>query len=201
MLTDHQRNSMLDEMMKLLGEEFEIARDGKKNTVKGAKNKQQATHRKYIEFYPGTDVKAGDVLIRKLSGEEWLVEEIDHQAIQGKLFSVKAYYETSFERKKLSVQPVSYTFNNSSNIIAGSQAAATMNVNIGEIESAIEKNGGTEKAELLAMVMEIKEAFEKQDKLSRGSLARFSETLEKHSWITSSLIQLLGSAAIQYFIR
>lgn len=201
MLSDHERNRMLDDMMNLTGEEFEIARDGKKSTVKGVKNSQKATNRKYIQFYPGTDVKAGDVLIRKLSGDEWLVVEIDHQAIQGKLFSVNAYYQTSFEREKPSVQSVSYTFNNSSNIIAGSQAAATMNVNIGEIEAAIEKHGGTDKAELLAMVMEIKEAFEKQDTLSKGSLARFSETLEKHSWITGSLIQLLGSAAIQFFIR
>lgn len=201
MLSDHERIRMLDDMMKLTGEDFEIARDGKKSTVKGVKNSQKATNRKYIQFYPGTDVKAGDVLIRKLSGDEWLVVEIDHQAIQGKLFSVNAYYQTSFEREKPSVQSVSYTFNNSSNIIAGSQAAATMNVNIGEIEAAIEKHGGTDKAELLAMVMEIKEAFEKQDTLSKGSLARFSETLEKHSWITGSLIQLLGNAAIQFFIR
>jgi len=192
---------MLDDMMGLTGEEFEITRDGEKRTVKGVKNRQKATNRSYVQFYPGTDVKAGDILIRKLSGDEWLVVEIDHQAIQGKLFSVNAYYQTSFEREKPSVQSVSYTFHNSSNIIAGSQATATMNVNIGEIEVAIEKNGGTDKAELLAMVMEIKEAFEKQDTLSKGSLARFSETLEKHSWITGSLIQLLGSAAIQFFIR
>lgn len=201
MLSDHERNRMLDDMMKLAGEEFEIARNGKKSTVKGAKNRQNSTNRKYIEFFPGTDVKEGDVLIRKISGDEWLVEEIDHHVIEGKLFSVKAFYQTKFEREKPSLQPVSYTFNNSSNIIAGSQAAATLNVNIGAIEAEIEKNGGTEKAELLAMVMEIKEAFEKQDKLSKGFLVRFSETLEKHSWITSSLIQLLGNAAIQFFTR
>lgn len=200
MLSDHEINSMLDTMMKSAGEDFEIARDGKKSSIKGVKNHQKATNRQYIQFYPGTDVRAGDVLIRKLSGDEWLVVEIDHIVIHGKLFSVNAFYQTSFEREKLSVPSVSYTFNNSSNIIAGSQAAAIMNINIGEIEAAIEKNGGTEKAELLAMVMEIKEAFEKQDKLSKGFLARFSETLEKHSWITGSLIQLLGSAAIQFFI-
>ena len=36
-----------------------------------------------------------------------------------------------------------------------SQTTATMNVNIGEIEEEIEKNGCNEKAELPAMVMEI----------------------------------------------
>jgi hypothetical protein len=201
MLSDHQVNSMLNTTMKLSGEDFEINRDGKMIVIKGVKNRQKATNRQYIQFYPGTDVRAGDVLIRKLSGDEWLVVEIDHTAIQGKLFSVNAFYQTSFEREKLSVPSVSYTFNNSSNIIAGNQSSAIMNIKIGEIEAAIEKNGGTEKTELLAMVMEIKEAFEKQDKLSKGFLARFSETLEKHSWITGSLTQLLGSAAIQFFIR
>lgn len=201
MLSDHERNRMLDEMMKLAGEDFEIARGEERYSVKGVRNTQKSTNRKYIQFYPGTDVKAGDILIRKISGDEWLVVDIDHQTFQGKLFSINAYYQTSFEREKQSVQSVSYTFNSSSNIIAGSQTNAVMNINIGEIEAEIERNGGDDKAELLAMVIEIMEAFEKQNTLSKGSFARFSETLERHSWITGSLVQLLGSAAIQFIMK
>jgi hypothetical protein len=200
MLSDHERNRMMEQIMRLGGEEFEIVRGEERHTVKGARNRQTATNRRYIQFYPGTDVKEGDILIRKVSGDEWLVVEVDHQTIQGKLFSVDAFYQTSFEREKSSTPSVSYTFHNSSNIIAGSQTTATMNINIGEIEKEIEEKGGSDKEELLAMVREIKDLFENQDQVNKGSLAKFSETLEKHSWITGSLIQLLGSAAIQFFM-
>ncbi|NOH04211.1 MAG: hypothetical protein HND47_20670 [Chloroflexi bacterium] len=201
MLSDHELKNMMNEVMKLAGEDFEIIRGAERRSVKGARNTQKSTHRKYVQFYPGTDVKAGDILIRQVSGEEWLVTEIDHQTIQGKLLSVNAFYETRFERERQPAPSVSYTFHNSSNIIAGSQTSATMNINIGEIEKMIEENGGADKEELLALVMAIKEAFEKQDTISKGSLARFSEMLERHSWIMGSLVQLLGSAAIQFFIR
>ena len=96
---------------------------------------------------------------------------------------------------------MSYTFHNSSNIIAGSQAQATMNINIGKIEAEIEEKGGSDKEQLLAMVMEIKQAFEEQENISKGSLTKFSEMLEKHSWITGSLVLLLGSAAMQFLVR
>jgi hypothetical protein len=200
-MSERDRNRMMDQMMKLAGEEFEIVRGDERRAIKGAKNTQKTTNRKYIQFYPGTDIKAGDILVRKVSGDEWLVVEIDHHVIQGQVFSVNAYYQTRLEQEKTPAQSISYTFNNSSNIIAGSQTSATMNVNIGEIEAEIEKNGGSDKAELLAMVMEIKQAFENQETLSKGWLARFSETLEKHSWITGSLVQLLGSAAMQFFMK
>jgi hypothetical protein len=109
---------MLDEVMKLAGEEFEIVRNDERRTVKGAKNASKSTRRNYVQFYPGTDVKAGDHLIRKVSGDEWLVVEVDPHVIQGQVFSVNAYYETNFERAKQQPQAVSYTFHNSSNIIA-----------------------------------------------------------------------------------
>jgi len=192
---------MMDDIIKLAGEEFEVLRDDNVRTIKGARNTQKSTNRKYVQFYPGTDIKVGDLLIRKLTGDKWAVIEVDPRIVHGQVFSVNVFYQTEVEREKQRPQAASYTFNNSSNIIAGSQASATMNVNIGEIESEIQERGGPDKEELLEMVSEIKQAFEKKDTLSKGSLVRFSETLEKHSWITSSLIQLLGSAAIQFFIR
>lgn len=187
--------------MELSGEDFEIVRGGETRPMQGTRNKQKGTNRRFVKFYPDTDVKVGDILIRKISGDKWDVVEVDPDIISGQVFSVNAYYQTDLEREKQQPQAVSYTFNNSSNIIAGSQAIVTMNVDIGKIEAEIGERGGPDKEGLLAMVMEIKQAFEKQDTLSKGSLARFSETLEKHSWITGSLIQLLGAAAIQFFIK
>ena len=143
----------------------------------------------------------GDLVIRKVSRDEWAIIEVDPHVIGGHIFSINAYYETKLDSQKRQPQSVNYTFHNSSNIIAGSQSAATININIGEIETEIKEKGGTDKEELLAMIMEIKQAFEKQEKLSKGSFARFSEMVEKHSWITGSLVQLLGSAAIQFLMR
>jgi hypothetical protein len=201
MMSDAEIKEMLDAVMQLSGEEFKIIRGDDRQTLKGVKQTQKVTNCRYVQFYPGTDVKVGDTLIRIISNDEWTVVEIDPHLIQGKVFCVNAYYETKKEQEKQQPQSVSYTFHNSSNIIAGSQAAATITVNIGKIESEIETHGGADKDELLAMVREIKEIFEKQDTISKSSLSKFSETLEKHSWITGSLVKLLGSVAIQFFMK
>jgi hypothetical protein len=198
MLSKSEIQRMLDDAMKLTGEEFEIARGDTRLAAKAIKNTEKGTQRKYVQFYPGTDVKVGDLLIRKASGDEWVVVEVDPRVLQGHVFSVNAYYETKLEREKRQPQAVNYTFHNSSNIIAGSQSSATININIGKIEAEIEEKGGSDKEQLLAMITEIKQAFEKQEVLSKGSLTKFSEMLEKHSWITASLVQLIGSAAIQF---
>jgi len=196
-----QFTRMLHNAMKMAGEDFEIIRNEERRTIKGIKHIHKETQRNYISFYPDTDIKTGDRVIRKVSGDEWVIIEIDFEMVDGEVFSVDAYYETNFERGKLQPQAINYTFHNSSNIIAGSQSAATMNINIVKIEAEIEEKGGSDKEGLLAMVVEIKQAFEKQDALPKGSLSRFSEMLERHSWITGSLVQLLGSAAIQFLIK
>jgi hypothetical protein len=201
MMTQHDFTRMMNEIMKTSGEEFEIVRDGNVRTLIGAKNTQKNTNRKYVQFHPGTDVKVGDTLIRKITGDTWTVVEVDPYLIQGQIFSVNTYYQTGVERSQQQPQSVvNYTFHNSSNIIAGSQTTAILTVNTKEIEAEIERNGGHDKEDLLAMVAEIKEALEKKDVLAKNSLAKFSETLERHSWITGSLVQLLGSAAMQFLI-
>ena len=191
---------MLDDSMRLAGEDFEIVRGNESRLLKGIKQYKKASNRRYVQFYPGTDIQVGDLIRRKLSGDEWLAVEIDPHVISGSVFSVNAYYETKQEQQKQIPTSVNYNFHSSSNIIAGSQTNAVMNINIGEIETEIKKHGGADKEELLEMMEAIKQTFEQQSALPKNSLARFSDALERHSWITSSLVQLIGSASIQFLM-
>jgi len=200
MIPKSQLEQMMKDIMELSGEDFEITREDVSRPIKGARNTSKSNNRKYVQFYPGEDIRVGDILTRKVSPDKWLIVEVDPHLVSGEVLSINAYYQTEFERKR-QPQAASYIFHNSSNIIAGSQVSTTTIIDIGKIETEIEERGGSDKEELHAMIREIMQSFERQDTIRKGSLARFSETLEKHSWITGSLIQIIGTAAIQYFIK
>ncbi|MEL7657583.1 MAG: hypothetical protein AAGU75_16940, partial [Bacillota bacterium] len=190
--------SMLDTIMNTSGEDFEIVRSG--IIVKGAKSTSK-TNRKLVQFYPDTDLRRGDFLIRMVNGDKWRVVEVDPNIVEGHIFYLRAYYETEFDQQQQQAGSTTYTFNNSSNIIAGSQTFASMQIDFKQIEEQIQESGGTDKELLHELIKEIKNTFEEKDSLPKGTLTRFSELLEKHSWLTGSLVQILGSAAIQFLFQ
>ena len=64
------------------------------------------------------------------------------------------------------------------------------NIYINEIEKMIEENGGNDKEELRIMVNEIRELLEDKEEIKKGILLKYSDQLEKHSWITGAIAQL-----------
>jgi hypothetical protein len=66
----------------------------------------------------------------------------------------------------------------------------TNTFNISQVEKEIEQRGGEDKEELKKMMAEIQEMFEDSEKMKKGSLSKFSEMMQKHSWITSSIAKM-----------
>ncbi|MCM3173245.1 hypothetical protein [Paenibacillus sp. MER 99-2] len=62
--------------------------------------------------------------------------------------------------------------------------------NFEKVDQLIEDRGGDDKEALRDMIEEIKEFFEDSEKVKKGSLSKFSELMEKHSWITGAVSQL-----------
>ncbi|MCG7377403.1 hypothetical protein MH215_10385 [Paenibacillus sp. ACRSA] len=62
--------------------------------------------------------------------------------------------------------------------------------NFEKVNQLIEEHGGEDKEVLRDMIEEIKEFFEDSEKVKKGSLSKFSELMEKHSWITGAVSQM-----------
>ncbi|AIQ11351.1 hypothetical protein [Paenibacillus durus] len=188
---------MLKNFMKLSGEKFNIIRNHQiVGTAKGLRNTENNTQKKYIAFDQNTDIKPQDVIIGVVSSDEFYIEDVQSHIYKGTVLQRKAYYITKnqYDRMQHEKQSNSTSFHieNAHNSIIGSQQTASMTnmFNFREIEKEIEQRGGEDKVELKKMVAEIQEMFEDSEKMKKGSLSKFSEMMQKHSWITSSIAKM-----------
>lgn len=197
------KRCILDSFMQSGGEDYEIIRNGDITTAKGLPNSKEYNggKRECIQFYADTDVKKDDTIIRKITGDKWIVTKVDPFVYNGEIEYITVFYSEKNEPELQKSQSINYNFHNSSNIIAGNQSSATININIESIKNEIELHGNNDKEELLKLIEEIKQTFDKDEIVTKSSLLKYSEMLEKHSWITSSLVQLVGSLAIKFLFR
>lgn len=86
----------------------------------------------------------------------------------------------------------SFNILNAHNSIIGTQnnASLTNNFNFSQLEKEIEQKGGEDKEELKRMIEEIRELFEDSEKVKKGSLSKFSEIMQRHSWITGAISKM-----------
>ena len=99
-------------------------------------------------------------------------------------------------------QPTSAIFHfhgdvNQSIIETQDRAELTNNFDFRTIEQRIDRDGGADKEELREALAEVRRLLESDDKLDRGALSRFSETMQRHEWFTGSVMQALLGFATQ----
>ena len=63
-------------------------------------NREKATNRAYVGFYPNTDIKSGDWIRGRVSNNYFFIEDLKTNVIEGKAFQIKGYYLTENEYKK-----------------------------------------------------------------------------------------------------
>ena len=151
-------------------------------------------------------IEEGDKLIRRLSNgliESYLV--LDRGFFE-KQMGFPAHYQVKVQKEsaRALTQPVSNRITigtvYGSNIGTQGQASITNTFNFEKVDQLIEENGGEDKEELRKMIAEIKELFEDSEKVKKGSLAAYSEKIEKHSWISGAIAQMaLGFLSGQMF--
>lgn len=76
-------------------------------------------------------------------------------------------------------------------------AELTNNFDFRAIEQRIESEGGEDKEELRQALAQVERLLERGEYLDRGALARFSGSMERHSWFTSAVTQALLGFATQ----
>jgi hypothetical protein len=182
-------------MMKLGGETFTIERGGKEHLkTEGIRHPNEQR----IDFYPRTDVRPGDWLVTS-TGKRLYVHDTDVLTVRRKTFALQAFYRTEAEHEAAQTSsmphpPVFNIFGDTYGSVVGTQETAQVlhpTFTFADLEQEIDRRGGEDTEALKQMVREIHTTLQHQDSLSRGTLLRWSELMNRHGWITGAIAQLL----------
>src|SRR5215213_6328443 len=80
----------VEEGIQLAGERFEITRGRQAHAAQGRRNSRD----RFIVFLPEADVKVGDILRSVASSEVFHVVNTDASSLDGRVYQIKAQYET-----------------------------------------------------------------------------------------------------------
>lgn len=163
------------------------------DTVKGLKNTEKGSNKKFIGFFPDVDIQIGDFLMIPNTSVKYSIIDVDTSTYMGEIYQLKAYYQTAPAEAK---QPsVTFNVNSSPNSIFGTQASAIINnpsFSINDLDSLIESNGGADKKELYQLSSQLQELLEK-DEFHKSKLSKFSDLIAKHSWLPLAIAQVISA--------
>jgi hypothetical protein len=158
-------------LMVLDGEDFAVQRAGRAvGVVKGLYRQR----RRCVRFLPYTDIREGDVLVRRLTHEELLVTAIDLLSLRGLPYERQASFASAKARWR---PPAANT--------------RTAPFDWWSIHQEIDRRGGVDRAELRELTSEVQALLERQGELPQGFLAPFSGLLRRHGWVTEPIVKAM----------
>jgi hypothetical protein len=176
-------NPVLKTIMKLSGIKFMVNRDSEVVAeVDGLKNCDPYSGRNYIALFPGVDVVAGDLLVAVKSQEEFLIIDTEHEYVEGQWFQERAYYG-SIEEYDASLQDES---------AQTPEQPDMFNDYLSYLDSLIAIKAPGSRYKFGALLLQVEE-FLSTDKITKGSLAEYSQLLEENEWLAKAIGTILVS--------
>lgn len=161
----------------------------------GLSNYEKSTHKAYIGFIPKSDICPGDWLINSV-GERFYVHDTMTEFIEKQPNQLKTYYYSEAEYKKQFIQnnPV-FNIQNAYGSVIGTQSNVTLNYNdtIRELKNTVNSSDSTDKEELDRIISLLEMIVNNQIPVSKGLFSKFSDVMERNSWITGSIASALLS--------
>ena len=175
--------------------DFQVVRNSNLiSTVKGLKNTEQGTNKKYIGFYPDIDIQIGDVLSTPNSDIKYFVVDIDTATYMGEIYQIKAYYQNTSPVVNQTSSTV-YNISNASNSIIGNQQSAIINnssFNIDDLKELVELYGTNDKEQLYELTSLLEQTL-KEDDFHKSKLSKFGDLIAKHSWLPTAIAQIISA--------
>ncbi len=192
--TNFKKSNAYQKMLDTHGICYKIIRN---NVViseyKGIENVETDTQKRYIGFEPNVDIKQLDTLINPVN-EKIYVIDVHTQFHKKEAYQLKVYYQTEHEyinSKILSGNTV-FNINNPNNSIIGNNNFTTINCEslISELKTKA-SDSVEDKTELQQIITLLEKIINEDCPPQKGMFSKFSSIMEKHSWLTSSIPQLL----------
>ena len=173
-----------------MGITYIVKRDFQQDrTETGLINTEQSSGRAYIGFMPGTDIKPDDVLINP-SGDQFYVIETLTDSFSGKPHQLKAYYQTKREHdsNQQACQSV-FHIQNAYGSVIGNNNQATINYNstIENLKDRVSHEASSDKDDMEKIVSLLEMVVNNQVPPTKGLFSKFSEVMERHSWLSNSV--------------
>lgn len=172
---------------------FKIERNGSViSELKGTQNREPSTSRRFAGFKPGSDVRPGDWLINPANERLFVSDTLTD--FQGKKMNqLKAYYQTMSEHNSKEKSTSMYHIGTANNSVIGTQAIATMNISCSpqEIKEQISSSTSEDKEELLQVISLLEMIVNNQVPAQKGLFAKFSDTIQKNSWIAGPMASII----------
>lgn len=166
---------VLQTIMDMAGENFQLVReDNFISELKGLKNLDHVTNRKYIAFFPETEIKNGDWIKAVSSEELYYIEDIDVEMAEEQPFQKRAFYLTrsEYDNRNVPKQP------NSSETTAEHNITPDMTA----LQTAINCILSAKQNDLEQLIPRVSELLQ-QETIAKGSLREFSNLLSSNPWL------------------
>jgi len=189
---------IFENFLRMHGIDMRIERDGEIiSTIPGLPNRENATNRQYVGFRPGTDIKIDDVVITP-ANERLYITETQASYFQKRQEEIKAFYITEAEKRRKETeqrQSNVYNIGTAYGSVIGTANTATINYNpnFQELREKAEFENAPDKEQVQKLIDLVEMIVNGQVPPQKGLLSRFSETMERHSWITSAVASALVS--------
>ena len=189
---------IFESILSMHGLNMRIERNGQVvATIPGLLNREKATNRRYVGFCPGTDIEIDDVVITP-ANERLYITETQVSYFQKQMEEVKAFYLTEVEKKQKETeqhQSNIYNIGTAYGSVIGTANTATINyqTNFQELRERAETENAPDKAQVQKLIDLVEMIVNDQIPPQKGLLSKFSETMERHSWVTSAVASALVS--------
>ena len=171
-------------------QEYIIQREGSESfKAFGMANREESTNRKYVGFPPESSIQAGDKLTNSVN-ESVYVSEVETTFYRGEPFQKKAFVvnESEYFSKK-SMPNAVFNIHNAYGSIIGNQPSAILNYSgsFDQLRESISTSDSVDKDELNELLDILKLVMDEKIPAKKGILSKFSEVMERNSWITGSI--------------
>ena len=190
---------IFESFLEMQGLNMQIERNGEiVATVPGLPNREKATNRRYIGFRPGTDIKIDDVVINPAK-ERLYITETQASYFQKEQEQIKAFYMTRSRKNGkengTTTRDTIYNIGTAYGSVIGTANTATINyqTSFRELRDRAEAENAPDKEQVQKLIDLVEMIVNEQIPPQRGLLSKFSETMERHSWVTSAVASALVS--------
>lgn len=161
---------------------------------KGLINREESTNKRYIGFYPNTEIEIGDWLINP-TGDRFLVIDKETITNMGKPYQLKCMIQTEADSRLANNDATVFNIHNAYGSVIGSQSSVVLNYNdsIQKAKEQIETSNSSDKEELKQIISLLEMITNNQVPVNKGLFSKFSDVMERNSWITSSIASALLS--------
>lgn len=160
----------------------------------GMPNHEKSTAKAYVGFIPGSDLKPGDWIINSV-GERFFIKDVVTDFFMKTPNQLKAFYltETEFNTQQKTSGTTVFNIGTATGSVIGTQSIVNMNYNdsIQDAKNRLESSTSPDKEDLKQIINLLEMVVNNQVPASKGLFSRFSEIMERNSWITNSISSAL----------